>query len=366
MERRLLLSTVAVALVLGTAAASAQTPRPLEHNQNAPQATPSQTAPRANPQSGAAAPNAPMPPGAAEHAGATERAECPAAGAARHHRAGCSAAAAKPAECRQPGAAARGRPGPAAAGRRSRECPPRVRRKARLRRSPAWRRATRPARNDANAQQNANPNTNVNANAGAQGVITLNEQQNTRVAQAVRQANVRPLANVSFSIAVGTTIPADIQLNVLPLELVEVVPQYRGYSFVVVEQEALIIDPGTRAIVAVVPFEARQTTGANQAAPPARAGASRRPRRARARSSTSPATSARSSAGRRSVTTRPTRTSASSSRRSARRPAPDLASRAWATACPMVRSSKAGLSRSIAARRRCGRSAITRASATFR
>lgn len=123
---------------------------------------------------------------------------------------------------------------------------------------------------DANAQQNAN--TNANANGGAQGnqqgVITLNEQQNTRVAQAIRQANVRPLTNVSFSIAVGTTIPADVQLNVLPLELVEVVPQYRGFSFVVVEQEALIIDPSTRAIVAVVPFEAQQTTGANQAAPP--------------------------------------------------------------------------------------------------
>jgi hypothetical protein len=130
--------------------------------------------------------------------------------------------------------------------------------------------------NDANAQQNAN--TNANANAGAQGVITLNEQQNTRVAQAIRQANVRPLANVSFSIAVGTNIPADIQLNVLPLELVEVVPQYRGYSFVVVEQEALIIDPGTRAIVAVVPFEARQTTGANTAAPPPPAQAAAPPR----------------------------------------------------------------------------------------
>jgi hypothetical protein len=126
------------------------------------------------------------------------------------------------------------------------------------------------ANGDANAPQNANPNANANGGTegNPQGVITLNEQQNTRVAQAIRQANVRPLTNVSFSIAVGTAIPADVQLNVLPPELVEIVPQYRGYSFVVVEQEALIIDPGTRAIVAVVPFESQQTTGANQAAPP--------------------------------------------------------------------------------------------------
>jgi hypothetical protein len=124
------------------------------------------------------------------------------------------------------------------------------------------------ASGDANASQNANTNANAATQANPQGVITLNEQQNTRVAQAIRQANVRPLTNVSFSIAVGTTVPAEVQLNVLPPELVEVVPQYRGFSFVVVEQEALIIDPGTRAIVAVVPFETQQTTGANQAAPP--------------------------------------------------------------------------------------------------
>src|SRR5205823_5477423 len=50
--------------------------------------------------------------------------------------------------------------------------------------------------------------------------------------------------------------------------LVEILPEYRDYNFIVVEQEALIIDPNSRAIVAVVPFQAQQTTGANQAAPP--------------------------------------------------------------------------------------------------
>jgi len=114
-------------------------------------------------------------------------------------------------------------------------------------------------------------------------VITLNEQQNTRVATAIRQANVRPLTNVNFSIAVGTTIPADIQVNSLPAALVEVVPQYRGFNFVVVEQEVLIIDPTSRAIVAVIPFEAQRTTGANTAPPvPAQAANPRAPTEAAA------------------------------------------------------------------------------------
>lgn len=272
MERRLLLSTVAVALVLGTAVASAQTRRPAD--QNAPPATPSQNEPRANPQSGAAAPNAPMPQGQAQQnmpaqpnmpnaqqpAPRATTGQAPqaqptpsnAANPAQQPAAGQAQTQPPP----QPGVPSQGQPqgqGPAQPGMTHGNTA-----------------GANGAPGDPNAQQNAN--TNANANAGAQGnqqgVITLNEQQNTRVAQAIRQANVRPLTNVSFSIAVGTAIPADVQLNVLPLELVEVVPQYRGFSFVVVEQEALIIDPGNRTIVAVVPFAAQQTTGANQAAPP--------------------------------------------------------------------------------------------------
>jgi hypothetical protein len=276
MERRLLLSTVAVALVLGTAAATAQTRRPAD--QNAPPATPSQNEPRANPQSGAGAQNAPMPQGQAQQRTPAQ----PNMPNAQQSAPRATTGQAAPPTQQSPSNAANPAPQPAAGQAQTQPqqqgMPAQGQAQGQTQGQAQGQGPAQPgmtqgntagANGDTNAQQNAN--TNANANAGTsnpQGVITLNEQQNTRVAQAIRQANVRPLTNVSFSIAVGTTIPADVQLNVLPLELVEVVPQYRGFSFVVVEQEALIIDPGTRAIVAVVPFEARQTTGANQAAPP--------------------------------------------------------------------------------------------------
>src|SRR5262249_25963941 len=153
-----------------------------------------------------------------------------------------------------------------------------------------------------NANANANPNPNANANTtnnaqqnatangqgGQQGVITLNEQQNTRVSAAIRQANIKPLTNVSFSIAVGTTVPADIQLHPLRPALVEIVPQYGNSSFVGVEQGALITDPNSRATVAVVPFEARRTPGANTAAPPPPAQATTPPPRAPAEAAAPP------------------------------------------------------------------------------
>jgi hypothetical protein len=276
MERRLLLSTVAVALVLGTAAATAQTRRPAEQNQNAPQATPSQNEPRANPQSGAGAQNAPMQGQAQQNMPAqpnTQNGQQPPPSAT-------TGQAAPPAQPNPSNAANQPQPGMPAQGQGQDQGQAQGQGPAQPGMTQGNTAGANGGAGDANAQQNGNANANANGGAqgNAQGVITLNEQQNTRVAQAIHQANVRPLTNVNFSIAVGTTIPADVQLNVLPLELVDVVPQYRGFSFVVVEQEALIIDPSTRAIVAVVPFEAQQTTGANQAAPPPAAAAAPPPR----------------------------------------------------------------------------------------
>jgi hypothetical protein len=268
MNNRFLLSTVAAALVLGTVAAPAQTRRtPDQNDQN--QAPPHATqAPQPGQRGGAAAPsqrlpmppeeqaqkNQPAPPSNAQpnapqpapRATTGQGAPAPSrndAGAAQNNNHAAPQTATQPRQAQQPGAA---QPGNTAG---------------------AGNAANGGA--NANASQNANGNANANANGqgNPQGVITLDEQQNTRVTQAIHQANIRPLTNVSFSIAVGTAIPADVELHVLPPALVEVVPQYRGYSFVVVEQEALIIDPGTRAIVAVVPFEMGTANQAPAAAP---------------------------------------------------------------------------------------------------
>ena len=250
MERRLWPSTVALALVLGTVAASAQTRRPAEHNQNPPQATQSPNEPHADAPSGAGAPNATAP--QAQQNTQQNMPAQPNLNAPQPGRSDANTQAqpqqGMPAQGQAQGQAQPGMPQGNTAGATT---------------------------GNANAQPNANQNADVNANpqGNQQGVITLTEQQNKRVATAIRQANVQPLTNVSFSIAVGTTVPADVQVHVLPPALVEIVPQYRGFSFVVVEQEALIIDPNTRAIVAVMPFAAQQTTGAAAAPPPPQAAA---------------------------------------------------------------------------------------------
>ena len=94
------------------------------------------------------------------------------------------------------------------------------------------------------------------ARASSSSVIALDTQQQSSIGQAMAQRGFKPLTNVTFSIAVGTKVPAAVQLRALPSDLATFVPQYRGYSFVVVEEQIVIVDPGTHEIVAIVPYTA--------------------------------------------------------------------------------------------------------------
>jgi hypothetical protein len=78
----------------------------------------------------------------------------------------------------------------------------------------------------------------------------------------VSHLNVQPLTNVNFSLSVGTAVPRDVRLQPLPADVVEVVPQYRGYNFVLVRDEIVIVEPSSYKIVAVLPYSGRSTAAA--------------------------------------------------------------------------------------------------------
>jgi hypothetical protein len=97
--------------------------------------------------------------------------------------------------------------------------------------------------------------------------VNINDQQRTRVAESITRLNVQPLNNVNFSLTVGTAVPRDVRLQTLPSDLVEVVPQYRGYSFFVVRDEIVIVEPSTYQIVTVLPHNGGSTAAAPAPAP---------------------------------------------------------------------------------------------------
>jgi hypothetical protein len=83
-------------------------------------------------------------------------------------------------------------------------------------------------------------------------VVQPNDQQRTRISASIKQANVQPLRNVNFSVSVGTVVPTSVRFYPVTSAIVEVYPQYRGYSFIVVEDEIVIIEPRTKKIVTII------------------------------------------------------------------------------------------------------------------
>jgi hypothetical protein len=57
-------------------------------------------------------------------------------------------------------------------------------------------------------------------------------------------------------------VPRDVRLQPLLAAVVEVVPQYRGYNFVLVKDEIVIVEPSSYKIVAVLPYSDRSTAAA--------------------------------------------------------------------------------------------------------
>jgi len=114
--------------------------------------------------------------------------------------------------------------------------------------------------------QPANPPTNTaqSSSTNVNASVNINDQQRTRVTQSISRLNVQPVSNVNFSLTVGTAVPRDVRLQTLPADVVEVVPQFRGFSFFAVRDEIVIVEPSTNKIVTVLP-----RSGGNTAAAPA-------------------------------------------------------------------------------------------------
>jgi hypothetical protein len=90
--------------------------------------------------------------------------------------------------------------------------------------------------------------TTGQAGAGAK----MSSDQRTKISSVIREQHVAPVTNVNFSISVGTRVPRDVQFHPLPTEIVTIYPEWRGYEFILVGGQILVIDPGSFEIVAVL------------------------------------------------------------------------------------------------------------------
>ena len=85
----------------------------------------------------------------------------------------------------------------------------------------------------------------------AAGSAKLSTEQRSKIITIFRQNKVEP-ARINVSVSVGTRVPDSVHFYPLPVEVIVVYPEWRGYDYILVGNEILVIDPRTHEIVAIL------------------------------------------------------------------------------------------------------------------
>jgi len=83
--------------------------------------------------------------------------------------------------------------------------------------------------------------------------VNLTAEQKTKIRTTIIQSKSAPkVANVNFSLNVGTVVPRTVNIVAVPPTLVEVYPTWRGYRYFVVGERVVIVEPNSLKIVAIL------------------------------------------------------------------------------------------------------------------
>jgi Protein of unknown function (DUF1236) len=88
---------------------------------------------------------------------------------------------------------------------------------------------------------------------GGNASVSFSTEQRTRIRETViKEKNAPRVGKVDFSVREGTVIPRTVRTVEIPEVIVEIHPEWRGYKYFLVNEELVVVDPGTLRIVAVI------------------------------------------------------------------------------------------------------------------
>jgi hypothetical protein len=85
----------------------------------------------------------------------------------------------------------------------------------------------------------------------ASGSAKISAEQRTKISTVIRQRKVEP-AHLTVSVNVGTRVPDSVHFYPLPQEVFVIYPEWRGYDYILVGDQIVVIDPRTHEIVAIL------------------------------------------------------------------------------------------------------------------
>jgi hypothetical protein len=83
--------------------------------------------------------------------------------------------------------------------------------------------------------------------------VDITTEQRSQIREHLGALRAGRVERVNFNISVGARVPRTVVIRDLPPAFIRIVPRYRGYKYILVEDEIVIIDPRTLRIVAVIP-----------------------------------------------------------------------------------------------------------------
>ena len=86
---------------------------------------------------------------------------------------------------------------------------------------------------------------------GAAGSAKLTTEQRTKISSVIKEQKVERV-NLNVSVNVGTRIPASVHVHPLPQQVIVIYPEWRGYDYILVGEQIVIINPRTHEIVAII------------------------------------------------------------------------------------------------------------------
>jgi hypothetical protein len=109
--------------------------------------------------------------------------------------------------------------------------------------------------NDSSSKSTTESTTQQNRTTIGQGAAAgsskLSTEQRTKITSIIKQHKVEP-TKLSVSISIGTRVPASTHFYPLPVQVVEVYPAWRGFDYILVDDQVVVINPRTHEIVAIL------------------------------------------------------------------------------------------------------------------
>ena len=98
------------------------------------------------------------------------------------------------------------------------------------------------------------------AQSSTPGALTLSIDRQNKLSEIITNRTPKPLGPTDFTVAIGTTVPANVSLQPMSPDAEALDPQLQGTSYFVVEELVAIVDTNSRKIVTVLQRMRQQDT----------------------------------------------------------------------------------------------------------